>query len=96
MLSKPTPLAEFSQGPPVFQGSVRVRRGNGTFVYFSTYSETMRDSGTRNADRILSKEGDRGRAESLLRRALRIDSSLPDSPDMAGLSNNLGFLYFKQ
>ena len=45
---------------------------------------------------LYAKEGDLGRAESLLRRALRIDSSLPDSPDMAGLSNNLGFLYFKQ
>jgi tetratricopeptide (TPR) repeat protein len=45
---------------------------------------------------LYAKEGDLARAESLLRRALRIDSSLPKSPDMAGLLNNLGFLYFKQ
>jgi tetratricopeptide (TPR) repeat protein len=45
---------------------------------------------------LYAKEGDLARAESLLRRALRIDSSLPQSPDMPGLLNNLGFLYFKQ
>jgi tetratricopeptide (TPR) repeat protein len=45
---------------------------------------------------LYAKEGDLARAESLLRRALRIDSSLPVSRDLPGLFNNLGFLYFKQ
>jgi tetratricopeptide (TPR) repeat protein len=45
---------------------------------------------------LYAKEGDLARAESLLRRALRIDGSLPDSPDMPGMFNNLGFLYFKE
>jgi tetratricopeptide (TPR) repeat protein len=45
---------------------------------------------------LYAKAGDLARAESDLRRALRIDSSLPNSPDMPGLLNNLGFLYFKQ
>ena len=34
---------------------------NGTFVHFSTYSEAMRDSGARNADRILSNVSDTAR-----------------------------------
>ena len=45
---------------------------------------------------LYAKEGNLARAESLIRRALRIDSSLPDAPDMPALVNNLGFLYFKQ
>jgi tetratricopeptide (TPR) repeat protein len=45
---------------------------------------------------LCAKEGDLAHAESLLRKALRIDSSLPDSPDIPGLLNNLGFLDFKQ
>jgi tetratricopeptide (TPR) repeat protein len=42
------------------------------------------------------KEGDLSRADSLIRRALAIDSSLAGSPDVPALFNNLGFLYFKQ
>ena len=45
---------------------------------------------------LYASEGDLARAESLLRRALQIDSSLPDSPDMAKLYNNLGFLSFQK
>lgn len=45
---------------------------------------------------LYAKEGDLARAESLLRKALHIDGSLPDSPDMPGMFNNLGFLYFKE
>jgi tetratricopeptide (TPR) repeat protein len=45
---------------------------------------------------LYAKEGDLSRAESLIRRALAIDSSLAGSPDVPALSNNLGFLYFKQ
>jgi len=45
---------------------------------------------------LYAGEGDLARAESLLRRAFRIDSSHPDSPDLAKLYNNLGFLCFEQ
>jgi tetratricopeptide (TPR) repeat protein len=45
---------------------------------------------------LYAKEGNLPRAESLLQRALRIDSSLPESSDLPGLFNNLGFLYFKE
>jgi tetratricopeptide (TPR) repeat protein len=45
---------------------------------------------------LYAKEGDLARAESFLRRALRIDSSLAESSDIPGLLNNLGFLYFKE
>jgi tetratricopeptide (TPR) repeat protein len=45
---------------------------------------------------LYAKEGNLARAESLLARALRIDSSLAPSPDLPALFNNLGFLYFKE
>jgi tetratricopeptide (TPR) repeat protein len=45
---------------------------------------------------LYAREGDLARAESLIRRALRIDSSLEESADLPGMLNNLGFLYFKQ
>jgi len=44
---------------------------------------------------LYAKEGDLARAESLIRKALAIDSSAA-SPDVPALSNNLGFLYFKR
>jgi len=61
VLSKPTPLAEFSQGLSRFSGFSPHAGANGTFVHFSTYSEAMRDSGARNADRILSNVSDTAR-----------------------------------
>lgn len=45
---------------------------------------------------VYANEGDFGRAESLLRRALRIDAAFPDSPDLPTLLNNFGYLYFKK
>ncbi len=45
---------------------------------------------------LYANEGDLGRAESLLGRALRIENSLPDPQDMPALLNNLGYLYFKK
>ena len=45
---------------------------------------------------LYANEGDLGRAESLLRRALRIDSAEANSPDMPTLLNNFGFLYSKK
>lgn len=45
---------------------------------------------------VYANEGSFGRAESLLRRALRINASFPDSPDLPTLLNNFGYLYFKK
>lgn len=45
---------------------------------------------------LYAKEGDLARAESMLRRAFQIDSAYADSPDMAKLYNNLGFLCFQK
>lgn len=45
---------------------------------------------------VYANEGDFGRAASLLRRALSIDTAFPDSPDLPTLLNNFGYLYFKK
>jgi Tfp pilus assembly protein PilF len=63
-------------------------------VYGPNHQEVARSSSDLGL--LYAKEGDFARAESLLGRALRIDSSFPESPDMPALLNNLGFLYFKE